>query len=66
MGLDIHELPTVGAKSEVVLKSNMVITDEPGIYIPGKFGVRIEDTVVVGKSTGVPLTKSTKEYVIIK
>ena len=66
VGLDINEIPTVGTKTEVVLKSNMVITDEPGIYIPGKFGVRIEDTVVVGKSTGVALTKSSKEYVIIK
>lgn len=65
VGLDIHEIPTVGTKTELVLKSNMVITDEPGIYIPGKFGVRIEDTVVVGKSTGVPLTKSSKEYIII-
>lgn len=66
IGLDIHEIPTLGTKSEVILKSNMVITDEPGIYIPGQFGVRIEDTVVIGKSTGVPLTKSTKEYIIIK
>lgn len=66
IGLDIHEIPTLGTKSEVILKSNMVITDEPGIYIPGKFGIRIEDTVVIGKSTGVPLTKSTKEYVIIQ
>lgn len=65
VGLDIHELPVLGNKSEVVLKSNMVITDEPGIYIPGKFGVRIEDTVVVGKQTGIPLTKSSKEYIVI-
>ena len=44
----------------------MVITDEPGIYIGGNFGVRIEDTVIVGKSTGVPLTKSSKEITVIK
>ena len=66
VGLDVHEIPILGTKSEVVLKNNMIITDEPGIYIPGKFGIRIEDTVVVGKSIGIPLTKSTKEYVIIK
>ena len=66
VGLEIHELPVLGTKSEVILKPNMVITDEPGIYVPGKFGVRIEDTVVVGKQTGIALTKSTKEYVIIK
>ena len=65
VGLDVHELPVIGNNSEVVLKPNMVITSEPGIYIPGKFGIRIEDTILVGKSVGVSLTKSTKEYVII-
>ena len=43
----------------------MIITDEPGIYIPGRFGIRIEDTVIIGKSTGVPLTKSSKEIITI-
>lgn len=65
VGLDIHETPILGTKNENVLKTNMVVTDEPGIYIPGKFGVRIEDTVLVGKTVGVPLTKSNKEYIII-
>ena len=66
VGMDIHELPVLSTKSEVVLKPNMIITSEPGIYIPGKFGVRIEDTILVGKSVGVPLTKSKKDYVIIR
>lgn len=65
VGLDIHETPVLGTKSESILKSNMIVTDEPGIYLPGKFGIRIEDTVIVGKTIGVPLTKSTKDYVII-
>ena len=65
VGLDIHELPVVGSKIETVLKENMIVTDEPGIYLPGRFGIRIEDTVVIGKSTSVPLTKSTKDYVVI-
>ena len=43
----------------------MVITNEPGIYIPGKFGVRIEDTVLVGKEISENLTKSSKEYIIV-
>ena len=64
--MEIHEIPTLSTNSEVILKSNMVITDEPGIYIPGKFGIRIEDTVVVGKTIGVPLTKSSKEIIIIE
>lgn len=47
IGLDIHEAPTVSALSEQVLKPGMVITIEPGLYIPGKFGIRIEDDVLV-------------------
>ena len=66
LGLEVHEIPNLGSKSEVILKPNMIITDEPGIYIPGRFGIRIEDTVIVGKSTGVPLTKSNKEICIIQ
>ena len=65
LGLVVHEIPNLGIKSEVILKSNMIITDEPGIYLPGKFGIRIEDTVIVGKSTGVALTKSNKEIIKI-
>ena len=66
VGLDIHESPVLGINSEAILKENMVVTDEPGIYIPGQFGVRIEDTVLVNKATCEPLTKSPKKYVIIK
>lgn len=65
VGLEIHEIPTLGSKSEAILKPNMIITDEPGIYIAGHFGIRIEDTVIVGKTIGVPLTKSSKEIIII-
>lgn len=65
VGLDIHEKPFVNSRAENILKENMVISDEPGIYIPGRFGVRIEDTVLVGKYEGEPLTKSDKGYVII-
>ena len=66
VGLDIHESPVLGIHSEMILKENMVVTDEPGIYIPGQFGVRIEDTVLVNKATCEPLTKAPKKYVIIK
>lgn len=50
VGIDIHEEPSFSAKSEMVLKAGMVVAVEPGIYIPNKFGVRIEDTVLVTKS----------------
>ena len=64
VGLDIHELPYVGRK-DYNLKENMIITDEPGIYIPGIFGIRIEDTILVNKFSCERLTKSNKEIRII-
>lgn len=65
VGLDIHEYPSINGKNDNVLKEKMVITNEPGIYIPGKFGVRIEDTVLIGKECSENLTKSSKEYIIV-
>lgn len=64
VGLEIHETPIIG-KKDYILKENMIITDEPGIYIPGKFGIRIEDTVLVTKNEGERLTKSDKNYIIL-
>ena len=49
VGLDIHEQPSINQKNDNTLKANMVVTNEPGIYILGEFGVRIEDTVLVEK-----------------
>ena len=65
VGLDIHEFPFIG-KKDYLLKENMVITDEPGAYIPGIFGIRIEDTVLVKKDGCERLTKSDKQIRIIK
>lgn len=50
VGVDIHELPAINARSETVLKEGMVFSIEPGIYIENEFGVRIEDVVVVRES----------------
>jgi Xaa-Pro aminopeptidase len=52
IGLDVHEPPSVVDADETRLPPGAVITVEPGIYIPGEFGIRIEDTVLVG--TGDP------------
>lgn len=65
VGLEIHEKPYISYKNDNVLKENMVVTDEPGIYLPGKFGVRIEDTVLITKFGCINLTKSEKNYIII-
>ena len=65
VGLDIHEYPYIHGKNDFVLKDKMVVTNEPGIYLPGKFGVRIEDTTLITKSGCINLTKSDKNYTIV-
>lgn len=65
VGLDIHEIPYLSSKNDNVLKANMVVTNEPGIYLPNQFGVRIEDTVLITKSGCINLTQSDKNYTIV-
>ncbi len=61
IGLLVHDYPGVGQTSEDVLMPGMVVTIEPGIYIPGWGGVRIEDDVYVGSKSGVVLNRAPKE-----
>ncbi len=63
VGLQVHELPILNPLGEIKLEENMVITDEPGIYIPDFGGVRIEDLIVVKQSGPVILSKSSKELI---
>lgn len=65
VGLDIHEQPFVSAKGETLLSEGMVITVEPGIYLPGKFGVRIEDMVLVTKDGCENFATLPKELMIV-
>jgi Xaa-Pro aminopeptidase len=65
VGLEIHEAPRVAAGQTEVLQPGMVITIEPGVYIPGKGGVRIEDMVVVTERGCEVLTPIAKELITI-
>lgn len=65
VGLEIHEAPTVGQRSETSIPEGAVVTAEPGIYLPGKFGVRIEDMIFVGASHCKDLTLTPKSLLIL-
>ena len=65
VGLEIHEAPAVSLKSPFTLHEGMIITIEPGVYIPGKYGVRIEDMVVVTADGCMNLTKTPKTLIYI-
>ena len=64
IGLEVHELPNISYRSNTQLKENMAITVEPGIYIPNKFGIRIEDSLIV-KQKPIVMHKFTKDLVTI-
>ena len=64
IGLDVHESPNITSKSTTKLKKDMAITVEPGIYIPNKLGVRIEDSVIV-RDRPIIMHKFTKDLVVI-
>lgn len=67
VGKEVHESPVLSPKStDYILENNMVFTIEPGIYLEGKFGVRIEDTVLLKDGKVEPLNKASKEITIIK
>jgi len=65
VGLETHERPYISARNDTFLKENMVIANEPGIYLSGKYGIRIEDTILVTKNGCEILTKSSKTYTVI-
>ena len=64
IGLEVHELPTISYNSQTKLEENMAITIEPGIYIPNKFGIRIEDSLIVKKNP-IIMHKFTKDLITL-
>lgn len=65
VGVEIHEKPNLSPKSKTTLEAGNVVTVEPGIYIPGKFGVRIEDMAYITNDGCVNLTKIGKNLIVL-
>ncbi|MDP1991077.1 MAG: Xaa-Pro peptidase family protein [Syntrophales bacterium] len=65
VGLDVHEAPRLAAGREEILRAGMVVTVEPGVYLPGLWGIRIEDTVLVREEGCEILTQTSKELTIL-
>jgi len=65
VGLDVHEAPRIAPSSQDILTAGMVVTVEPGLYFPGLWGIRIEDTVLVKKNSCEIITKMNKKLITI-
>lgn len=61
IGLEVHEPPTLSQRSGDTLKVGMIVTSEPGLYLPGEFGVRIEDMILITQSGRQNLTRAPKQ-----
>lgn len=65
LGLEVHEGPVLSPKGEVELKENMVVTVEPGIYVPKVGGCRIEDDIIITKDGNVSLNQASKTFTMV-
>jgi Xaa-Pro aminopeptidase/Xaa-Pro dipeptidase len=67
IGLDVHEPPWLRMRNQELLKKNMAVTIEPGIYLKDKFGIRIEDSVIVNSNNGrvMNLNTFTKDLIVL-
>ena len=65
IGYEIHESPNISKNQNLILESGMIITIEPGIYLPNEFGIRIEDDILITNDGNINLTNSKKEIIFI-
>ena len=65
LGLDIHEPPNAGPRGEALMAENDHCSAEPGIYLPGRFGVRIEDVMILRADGAEVITRAPKDELII-
>ena len=65
LGLEIHEAPNMNTRNQEPLPENAVCSAEPGIYLPGKFGVRIEDVTILTEDGAIDITASPKNLIIV-
>jgi Xaa-Pro aminopeptidase len=65
VGVEIHEVPNANPNNDKPLPVGAVISAEPGIYIPGKFGVRIEDVIVIGETGCTDLAVADKSLIVL-
>lgn len=63
VGIDVHELPVLKPKSDFLIEDNMIFTIEPGIYLPEKFGVRLEQTVLINNGKAEIISSALDKYV---
>lgn len=63
LGMEVHEGPGLSPNSQEVLQTGMVVTIEPGIYVPGVGGCRIEDDVVITEEGNIRLTQASKQFI---
>ena len=65
LGMEVHELPSLSPRGEQPMEENMIASAEPGIYLPGKFGIRIEDVVIFKENGCENITHSPKNLIIV-
>ena len=65
IGINVHEFPNLSPKGEDKLVNGMVFSDEPGVYLAGKYGIRIEDTIMLKNDKVISLTDSDKKLIIL-